>query len=110
MQYETKPTEECRRRSAREAVLLAASAMAVTRSRSVVLSDISQDGACIGGRDLPPAGEELLIVVGSVDSMATVMWRRADHCGIRFEEPICYANIARMKQEADWAAVTGWDR
>lgn len=90
--------------------MLAGSAMAVTRSRSVVLSDISHNGARIGGRDLPPAGDEMLMVVGSVDTMAKVMWRHADQCGVHFEAPLCHARIAQMKQEADWAAVTGWDR
>ena len=90
--------------------MLAGSAMAVTRSRSVVLSDISFTGARMDGRDLPPAGDDVLMVVGSVDTMATVMWRYADHCGVRFEAPLCHARIAQMKQEADWASVTGWDR
>lgn len=99
-----------RRLSARETVMLAGSAMAVTRSRSVVLSDISYDGARMGGRDLPPAGHEMLMIVGSVDRMAKVMWRHGDKCGVRFDEPLCHARIAQMKQEADWASVTGWDR
>jgi hypothetical protein len=99
-----------RRISAREAVMLAGSAMAVTRSRSVVLSDISHSGARIGGRDLPPAGDEVLMIAGSVDTMAKVMWRHADQCGVRFDEPLCDSRIAQMKQEADWASVTGWDR
>ena len=99
-----------RRQNGREAVMLAGSAMAVTRSRSVVLSDISFSGARMDGRDLPRPGDDVLMVVGSVDTMATVMWRHADHCGVQFETPLCHARIAQMKQEADWASVTGWDR
>ena len=90
--------------------MLAGSAMALTRSRSVVVSDLSVEGAKLGGRDLPPPGDELLIVVGSTDRMAHVVWRTADKCGIFFEQPLHEETIAFMKQEASWAAVTGWAR
>ena len=99
-----------RRRSPREAVMLAGSAMSVTRSRSVVVADVSPRGARLGGRDLPAPGDDLLMVVGSQDRMGTVMWRSADKCGVRLDEPLADENIVQMKQEAGWAAVTGWER
>ena len=51
-----------RRRAPREAVMLAGSAMSVTRSRSVVVADVSPRGARLGGRDLPEleAGDSML--------------------------------------------------
>ena len=99
-----------RRRSPREAVMLAGSAMSVTRSRSVMIADLSAGGARLGGRDLPAAGDDLLMVVGSQDRMGTVMWRSGDKCGVRVDEPLAADHIARMKEEARWAAVTGWER
>ena len=90
--------------------MLAGSALAVTRSRSVVIADVSALGARLGGRDLPSPGDELLIVAGSTDRMGTVMWRSGDQCGVELDEPLAPDSIDRMKQEADWAAVTGWER
>ena len=90
--------------------MLAGSALAVTRSRSVVISDVSALGARLGGRDLPAPGDELLMVIGSTDSMGSVMWRSGDQCGVELDEPLANDAIERMKQEAAWAAVTGWGR
>jgi hypothetical protein len=90
--------------------MLAGSALAVTRSRSVVVSDLSLEGAGIGGRDLPGPGDDVLVLVGSVDEMARVVWRAGDKCGISFDQPLQEEIIAQMKAEARWASVTGWDR
>lgn len=99
-----------RRRFPREAVMLAGSAMSVTRSRSVMISDVSARGARLGGRDLPAPGDDLLMVVGSQDRMGTVKWRSGDACGVCVDEPLAAEHIVQMKQEAGWAAVTGWER
>jgi len=104
------PFADCRRRSVREAVMLAGSAMSVTRSRSVIISDLSATGVLLGGRDLPAPGEDLLMVVGSQDRMGTVMWRSGDKCGVRFDEPLAHDHIALMEREAAWESVTGWER
>ena len=90
--------------------MLAGSALSVTRSRSVVVHDISANGAALGGRDLPPAGDDVVMVVGPFDSFGRVVWRSGDNCGISFEEPIHAEQIERMKESADWAEVTGWER
>lgn len=101
---------DCRRRTGRQAVMLAGSAYSVTRSRSVMISDVSERGARLGGRDLPSPGDQMMMVVGSLDRMATVMWRSGDRCGVRLDEPLGADNIVQMKQEADWAETTGWAR
>jgi hypothetical protein len=100
----------CRRRFPREDVTLAGSAMSVTRSRSVMVTDVSALGARIGGRDLPKPGDDILMVVGSQDRMGTVVWRSVEHCGVSLDEPLEAANIDQMKEEAHWASVTGWGR
>jgi hypothetical protein len=104
------PFADCRRRSVREPVMLAGSAVSVTRSRSVMISDVSTTGALLGGRDLPGPGDDVLVVVGSQDRMGTVKWRCGDKCGVRLDEPLANENIALMEREAAWASVTGWQR
>lgn len=99
-----------RRGSDREAVMLAGSAFGLARSRSVIISDLSPAGAQLDGRDLPMPGEDLAMVVGPLDTMATVIWRTAEKCGIRFDAIIPDPTIAQMKSEAKWASVTGWYR
>ena len=84
--------------------------MSITRSRSVIISDLSARGAMIGGRDLPSPGDDLLMVVGTQDRMGTVKWRAADKCGVQLDEALANDNIELMKQEAAWESVAGWDR
>ena len=109
MQFGKKiPVRVCRRRFKRQDVMLAGSAMSITRSRSVAVSDLSSSGACIGGRDLPLAGDDMLFVIGSSDRMARVMWRYADKCGIQFDQPLHDETVELMKHEAQWAEVAGW--
>ena len=105
---ETVPSEACRRAFPRLPVVLAASALAIARSRSVVVTDLSLEGAQLGGRDLPPAGDDLLMLVGSLDAMATVVWREGDKCGVQFDEAIAEETIVQMKREGDWSSVACW--
>ena len=79
------PFHDCRRRCPREEVMLAGSAMSVTRSRSVMVTDVSERGARIAGRDLPAPGNEMLMVVGSQDRMGSVVWRTAEECGVNLD-------------------------
>jgi hypothetical protein len=104
------PFADCRRRAVREPVMLAGSAVSVTRSRSVMISDLSVTGALLGGRDLPMPGDDVLVLVGSQDRMGTVKWRSGDKCGVRLDEPLAQDHIALMEREAAWASVTGWER
>jgi len=98
----------CRRRIPRERVMLAGSAMSITRSRSVMIADLSAEGARIGGRDLPEPGSEVLLVVGPVDRMGKVMWRKGDRCGVRVDHALAPEAIVKMKQEAAWDSVVCW--
>ena len=99
-----------RRRYARHQVMLAGSAMAITRSRSVMVADVSELGARLGGRDLPSPGDEVLMIVGSTDRLGIVKWCRGDQCGVELDEALAPDAIERMKQEADWTTVAGWER
>ena len=102
------PSYACRRGFPRIPVTLAASALAIARSRSVVVNDLSLEGAQLAGRDLPPEGDDVLIVVGSLDAMATVVWRNGDQCGVRFDEAIADETIAQMRREGDWSKIACW--
>ena len=104
----TVPSEACRRALPRTPVVLAASALAIARSRSVVVTDLSLSGAQLRGRDLPPPGDDVLMLVGSLDAMATVVWREGETCGLQFDEAIADETIAQMKREADWSSVACW--
>lgn len=99
-----------RRRCERDEVMLAGSAMAITRSRSIVVGDLSAIGAGLNGRDLPGPGDDLLMIVGSQDRMARVAWRAGDRCGVRFDPPLIADQMEQMKAEADWSVVAGWER
>jgi len=90
--------------------MLAGSALAPTRSRSIIVYDVSPEGARLAGRDLPPAGDDLLVIVGSWDSLAKVVWQTDDGCGVLFEDPLDEGCIAQMKREGDWQSATGWWR
>lgn len=110
MSFGNKQAPPSCRRYEREEVMLAGSAMAITRSRSIVVSDLSATGAGLGGRDLPKCGDDLLIIVGSQDRMARVAWRTGDKCGVSFDQPLIGDQIELMKAEADWSVVAGWER
>jgi hypothetical protein len=75
-----------------------------------MVADLSAEGAMLGGRDLPSAGEDIVMIVGPVERMARVAWRRGDKCGVQLDEPLDAACIAQMKRDADWAQMTGWAR
>jgi hypothetical protein len=96
-----------RRRRVRQPVILAASAMSIDRSRSVLVADLSPSGAMLHGRDLPREGSEVLVAVGSQDSFATIVWRNDDACGIEFEMPLPEHRLAQLQHEGCWASVTG---
>jgi len=98
------------RRSAREGVALAASALGLGRSRSVIVSDLSPEGALLDGRELPMPGEDLMLIVGSLEIFGKVVWRTGERAGILFEDAIPAETIAQIKKEADWMTAAGWYR
>ena len=100
----------CRRAAEREAVTLAGSAYGLGRSRSIIVSDLSAGGARLDARDMPAPGDDVFVIVGPFDNLATVVWRSDDKCGIRFDEVVADETLSRMKREAKWMSVAGWYR
>jgi len=96
-----------RRQRQRSPVTLAASAWAIGRSHSVLVADISQSGARLQGRDFPAVGADLMVTIGSVEVFAKVKWRDDDECGITFDTSFTPEMLGRVRQEGDWALVTG---
>jgi hypothetical protein len=103
-------TQSCRRASEREPVTLAGSAFGLGRSRSIIVSDLSAEGARLDARDMPAPGHDVLVVVGPFDGLATVVWRADDKCGVCFDEVLPGKTLERMKTEAKWMSVAGWYR
>src|SRR5258708_14667112 len=95
-------TQACRRASEREEVVLAGSAYGLGRSRSIIVSDLSAEGARLDARDMPAPGDDVLVVVGPFDGLATVAWRSDDKCGVEFDEALAVDILDRMKSEAKW--------
>jgi hypothetical protein len=95
------------RRSVREAVVLAASALGFDRSISVLVPDLSERGARLQGRNLPHARERLLINFGETGLFATVAWSGHDQCGIVFDQPLDKRGVEQLRSEADWGRVMG---
>ena len=110
MSFGKKIADICRRTDNREQVALAGSAMALTRSRSIIVSDLSSRGARLDARDMPAPGSDVLVVVGPFEGMATVVWRNDDRCGVWFDENLPDYMISAMKNEAKWMEVAGWYR
>ena len=102
--------QTCRRRFERETVTLAGSAYGVGRSRSIIVTDLSPEGAQLAGRDLPGPGQDIFVIVGPFDNLATVIWRTDDKCGIEFDGAVTDETLGRMKSEAKWMSVAGWYR
>src|SRR5438067_9260731 len=102
--------QPCRRSSEREEVVLAGSAFGLGRSRSIIVSDLSSEGARLDARDMPAPGDDVLVVVGPFDGLATVVWRADDRCGVRFDEVVAADTLEHMKDEAKWMSVAGWYR
>ena len=95
----------CRRSDTREGVTLAASALALGCSRSVIVSDLSPTGARFEAKDLPGTGEELLMVAGSREAFAHVVWRTEKTCGVHFDDKLEDEELSLIKREAAWTSV-----
>ena len=103
-------TETCRRRSEREPVTLAGSAFGLGRSRSIIVADLSPEGAQLDARDMPAPGDDVFVVIGPFDSLSKVVWRAGDKCGVEFDDVATGEALALMKSEAKWMSVAGWYR
>ena len=73
-----------RRRIKRRPVSVHASASGIDGSRCILIENLCLSGAGVLGRDLPPAGTEILVQSGGRALLGRVAWARGDRRGIVF--------------------------
>ena len=70
----------------------------VTRSHVAIVVDLSQTGARLGGEDLPPEGEGIVLSVDAVQAFGTIVWSHDGECGVAFDSPLPVADVERLRQ------------
>ena len=93
-----------RRKARRDAVAVEAAALSLEGSRSVVIEDVTATGARLRSR-LGRTGQQLLLRTGPVEVLATVIWSRADECGVAFDEALDGAALEFLNQHGRRAEV-----
>ena len=96
-----------RRKDARNPVVLAASAVTLEGSRSVILEELCSTGAKLRGSGVARTGQQLMVRIGSLELLAAVIWDRRDQCGIAFDTPLGIDAIQVVKNEGRLATVMG---
>jgi hypothetical protein len=91
------PERRGRRSEPRAYVLLPASAHGHSGSRYVRLLDVSRTGAQLEGVDLPKEGRDIVLRCSHLDTFGTIVWVKADRCGIAFDEPIGLRELAQLR-------------
>ena len=76
------------RRHARVRVLLSAKLVTTTDETSIRIRDLSLSGAMVQGLHLPRVGSDIILVRGSFEIFAAVIWCRGDMCGVEFDSPL----------------------
>jgi hypothetical protein len=64
--------------------------------QKVEVSDISRVGALIHGENLPAVGSEVALIAEALTVDATIVWRKADACGLDFRLPIDALEVVRQ--------------
>ena len=88
-----------RRSGSRRPTPLAALVMTTTRRcTGCYLIDVSADGACISGRDLPSQGAEVLVSVEGLEGFGHVVWRDDRKYCVKFNPPLPAGSVQRLSQ------------
>ncbi len=90
-----------RRSSKRFDTPLPALLITMSDRHSAILFNISQTGAKLRVQAPPPKGTELFLQVGTIDVYASVMWRRGEICGLRFDHEIRPWDVEQLRLEAE---------
>lgn len=75
-----------RRRVSRRQVGVLGSAVTLNGSKSVIVEDICPTGARLVGRNLPEAGDEILLRTNNLAVLGRIAWAKQDERGIIFYE------------------------
>lgn len=87
-----------RRRARREPVALAAAALSLDGSRSVLIEDVAPTGAKLRSGQSARSGQQLLVRAGPVEILASVVWTRRGECGVVFDEPLDESMLELLKE------------
>jgi hypothetical protein len=74
-----------RRRIPRRQVGVLGSAVTIDGSKSVIVEDICPGGARLVGRNLPDAGDEILLRTSELAVLGRIGWAKDDERGLVFE-------------------------
>jgi hypothetical protein len=88
------------RAATRTAVPLPVLVRTIASCRPAALVDISEGGARLKGRDLPPVGEVLDLTVETLRVFGIVVWSSANECGIAFDAPISSFELSGLRRRA----------
>ena len=86
-------------RAVREDMMIRAAMMTLTETVHVDLLDLSRTGAKLRGPDLPSPGQEVLLLLGRIETFGSVIWRDEDQCGIHFESALNERALAIVESE-----------
>lgn len=75
-----------RRRISRRQVGVLGSAVTINGAKSVIVEDICPTGARLVGRNLPDAGDEILLRTSNLAVLGRIAWAKQDERGIIFDE------------------------
>ena len=75
-----------RRRISRRQVGVLGSAVTINGAKSVIVEDICTIGAKLVGRNLPDAGDEILLRTSNLAVLGRIAWANQDERGIIFDE------------------------
>lgn len=89
------------RRSRRSNVMLKATLEVRGGSRTVVLRNLSEDGALVRGEDLPEPGTPVLFHRQGLSVPSRVAWLHGEHAGIAFDSPLYPREMLRHVPEPE---------
>lgn len=95
-----------RRRACRNTALVPATLTTVSRSRSVVLENISSTGVRLRGEDLPALGDGLVLKLDRLEVFGIVKWVCSELCGVAFDSPLGEREVEQIRAETQIGMLT----
>ena len=89
-----------RRTKQRRPLFIVGSAVSVQGSKSVVVEDLSVDGAKLRGRNLPKAGKQVLVWMEGLDVLGCVAWSKFDTGGIVFDAKLDAGDLTCIEEQS----------
>ena len=89
-----------RRTKQRRPIFVIGSAVSVQGSKSVVVEDVSVDGAKLRGRNLPKVGKQVLIWMEGLDVLGSVAWSKFGEGGVVFDTRLDARDLTCLEEQA----------